>query len=52
MATKVAHVIGNGDNAVWFNNEKAEGLRVICNKPVVRVDKVHTCCIVDFKMMT
>ena len=51
MATKVAHIIGNGDNAVWFDNKNAEGLRVICNKPVVQVDRVHTCCIVDFKMM-
>jgi len=51
MAKKVIHVIGNGDNAVWFDNENAKGLRLICNKPVVQVNNVHATCIVDFKFM-
>ena len=45
---KVVHVIGNGDNAVWFDNENAKGLRLICNKPVVQVNNVHATCIVHY----
>lgn len=47
--TKVAHIIGNGDNAVMY--KPSAGLKITCNLPPFAVDNVYTTCIVDFKMM-
>lgn len=46
----VAHIIGNGDNAVLFNN-RCKGLRIVCNLPPFEVTNVFASVIVDFKMM-
>lgn len=47
--SRVAHVIGNGDNAVMYKPTK--GLKVTCNVPPFAVEGVYTTCLVDFKMM-
>ena len=47
--TRVAHVIGNGDNASLY--KPTAGLKITCNLPPFAVDNVYTTCIVDFKMM-
>jgi hypothetical protein len=47
--SRVAHVIGNGDNAVMYKPSK--GLKVTCNVPPFAVEGVYTTCLVDFKMM-
>ena len=47
--SRVAHVIGNGDNAVLYKPTK--GLKVTCNLPPFSVEGVYTSCVVDFKMM-
>ena len=47
--SRVAHVIGNGDNAVMYKPSK--GLKVTCNVPPFEVAGVYTTCLVDFKMM-
>lgn len=46
---KVAHVIGNGDNAAMY--KPAKGLKITCNLPPFQVANTYTTCIVDFKMM-
>lgn len=46
---KVAHVIGNGDNATMY--KPAKGLKITCNLPPFAIENVYTTCIVDFKMM-
>lgn len=46
---KVAHVIGNGDNAAMYKPSK--GLKITCNVPPFEVHNAYTTCIVDFKMM-
>ena len=46
---KVAHVIGNGDNAAMY--KPAKGLKITCNLPPFAIANVYTTCIVDFKMM-
>ena len=46
---KVAHVIGNGDNAPLYKPSK--GFKITCNLPPFAVENVYTTCIVDFKMM-
>ena len=47
--SRVAHVIGNGDNAVMYKPTK--GLKITCNVPPFSVEGVYTTCLVDFKMM-
>ena len=47
--TRVAHIIGNGDNASLY--KPSTGLKITCNLPPFAVDNVYTTCIVDFKMM-
>tara|TARA_R110000744_G_scaffold123847_1_gene229252 strand:+ start:2357 stop:2953 length:597 start_codon:yes stop_codon:yes gene_type:complete len=47
--SRVAHVIGNGDNAVLYKPTK--GIKVTCNVPPFAVEGVYTTCLVDFKMM-
>ena len=47
--SKVAHVIGNGDNAVMYKESK--GFKITCNIPPFPVKNVYTTCLVDFKMM-
>jgi hypothetical protein len=46
--TRVAHIIGNGDNAQMYKPSK--GLKITCNLPPFPVENVYTTCIVDFKM--
>lgn len=46
---RVAHLIGNGDNASLYKPQK--GLKVTCNLPPFAVENVYTTCMVDFKMM-
>lgn len=48
---EVVHIIGNGDNAVMFDNENAKGTRLICNLPPFDVKRVYGSVMVDFKMM-
>ena len=50
---KVIHVIGNGDKAVYYNEEKREGMKLLCNMPPFEVppNEVYATCMVDFKMM-
>ena len=49
MGSRVAHVIGNGDNAGLY--KPAKGFKITCNLPPFQVDGAYTTCIVDFKMM-
>lgn len=51
MAKKVIHVIGNGDKAMYYNREKREGMKIVCNIPPFDVQGVYATCMVDFKMM-
>jgi len=44
----IAHVIGNGDNAVLYKPSK--GLKITCNLPPFAVANIYATCIVDFKM--
>jgi hypothetical protein len=46
---RVAHIIGNGDNASLYKPQK--GLKITCNIPPMAVDNVYSTCMVDFKMM-
>jgi len=46
--TRVAHVIGNGDNAQMY--KPAKGLKIACNQAPMPIDNLYTSCIVDFKM--
>lgn len=46
---KVAHIIGNGDNASLYTPSK--GLKITCNLPPFEVSDAYTTCMVDFKMM-
>jgi hypothetical protein len=46
--TRVAHIIGNGDNAPMY--KPAKGLKITCNLPPFTVENCYTTCIVDFKM--
>ena len=46
--TRVAQVIGNGDNATMY--KPAKGLKITCNLPPFPVEGAYTTCIVDFKM--
>ena len=47
---RVAHVIGNGDNATMFD-DNAKGVRITCNLPPFSVERVYATVMVDFKMM-
>ena len=47
--SKVAHIIGNGDNASLY--KPSVGLKITCNLPPFAVENVYTTCMVDFKMM-
>lgn len=47
--TRVAHIIGNGDNAVRYKPSK--GLKITCNLPPFSVENVYATVMVDFKMM-
>ena len=46
--TRVAHVIGNGDQAGLYKPSK--GLKVACNQAPFTIENLYTSCIVDFKM--
>lgn len=47
--SKVAHVIGNGDNAIMY--KPAAGFKLACNLPPFSINNLYASCIVDFKMM-
>lgn len=47
--TRIAHVIGNGDNAGMY--KPAKGIKITCNLPPFAIENVYATCIVDFKMM-
>jgi hypothetical protein len=51
--SKVVHVLGNGDKAVYYQREKREGTKILCNMPPFELDpkEVYATCMVDFKMM-
>ena len=53
MPTKVAHVLGNGDKAHFYQREQRKGMKLICNMPPFEIDprEVYATCMVDFKMM-
>lgn len=46
--TRVAHIIGNGDNASLY--KPAKGIKIGCNQPPMHIENCYACCIVDFKM--
>lgn len=50
---KVVHVLGNGDKADLYEQEKRVGTKIICNMPPFELDprEVYATCMVDFKMM-
>lgn len=51
--SKVIHVIGNGDKAIYYMNKKREGMKIVCNMPPFEIptSEVYATCMVDFKMM-
>jgi hypothetical protein len=53
MSSKVVHVIGNGDKAFLYENERRRGMKILCNMPPFEIDpkEVYATCMVDFKMM-
>ena len=50
---KVIHVIGNGDKAIYYQKEKRDGMKILCNMPPFEISpkEVYATCMVDFKMM-
>lgn len=51
--SRVIHVIGNGDKAVFYRNEERKGMKLICNMPPFEIHpkEIFATCMVDFKMM-
>lgn len=48
---RVVHIIGNGDQAHFFNEQPQKGLKITCNIPPFPVEGAYGTCMVDFKMM-
>lgn len=46
--SRVAHIIGNGDNHTLY--KPAKGLKITCNQPPMEITNAYATCIVDFKM--
>ena len=46
--SRVAHVIGNGDQAQLYRPSK--GIKIACNQPPLEIPNLYASCIVDFKM--
>lgn len=46
---KIAHLIGNGDNAVWYK-QGSPGIKFVCNIPPFDVPDSYATFVVDFKM--
>ena len=46
--SRVAHVIGNGDQAQLYTPSK--GIKIACNQPPMPIPNLFASCIVDFKM--
>ena len=46
--SKVAHLIGNGDNASMY--KPAKGIKITCNLPPFTVRNTYATTIVDFKI--
>ena len=46
--SRVAHVIGNGDQAQLYTSSK--GIKIACNQPPMSIPNLFASCIVDFKM--
>lgn len=52
MSSKVWHVLGNGDRAVYYNEKPRPGKLLLCNMPPFDPPvKPYGTCMVDFKMM-
>ncbi len=51
--SKVVHVLGNGDKAIYYTREQRNGIKLLCNMPPFEVprNEVFGTCMVDFKMM-
>ena len=47
--TRVAHIIGNGDCALFYTPQK--GIKITCNMPAFDIADVYGTVMVDFKMM-
>jgi len=48
---RTVHVIGNGDHAGYYWNEKRIGMKLTCNVPPFAVHDSYATVMVDFKMM-
>ena len=48
---RVVHIVGNGDNAHFYNDEPRKGLILTCNIPPFPVKNAYGTVMVDFKMM-
>jgi len=48
---RVVHIVGNGDNAHFYNEAPRKGLNLTCNIPPFPVENAYGTIIVDFKMM-
>lgn len=48
---RVVHIIGNGDNANYYNETPRKGLKLTCNIPPFPVADAYGTVMVDFKMM-
>jgi len=53
MATKVVHILGNGDKAYYYQREPRDGMKILCNMPPFEMPpkEVYATMMVDFKMM-
>lgn len=50
MSKRVAHILGNGDSAIFY--KPAKGIKVACNLPPFDwIENIFISCMVDFKMM-
>lgn len=47
---KAVHIIGNGDNAAWYQQDPRKGLKITCNVPPFEIYDMYATAIVDFKM--
>lgn len=48
---RVAHIVGNGDNAELFLREKRVGFKLACNQTPFPINDKYATVMVDFKMM-
>ena len=48
---KVAHIIGNGDQAVLYEKEPRKGIKIVCNQTPFDIPDKYVTAMVDFKFM-